>query len=178
MNSTQKMKPGVMVLAMSVLAANLCTATGSQPESMRLRLASIHEGTQIWIEKGAPSKINTDKNRLILKGYDVVAYFSQSKAIKGSSKYESLYQGAKYHFSSATNQAIFEKNPSRYVPQYGAFCADGLTEGKLEDIDPTVFFIRQGKLYFCSSKAELKTFRAKEEEDIVTANRNWLQLGH
>lgn len=46
------------------------------------------------------------------------------------------------------------------------------------DIDPTVFFIRQGKLYFCSSKAELKTFRAKEDEDIVTANRNWLQRSH
>jgi YHS domain-containing protein len=172
------MKLCAMILAACLLAANVGNAMERLSGSKHFRLTSVNQGAQIWIERGALTKINVDRNGLILKGYDVVAYFSENKPIKGSSKYESLYQGAKYHFSSATNQATFEKNPSRYIPQYGAFCADGLVDGKLEDIDPTVFFIRQGKLYFCSSKAELKTFRAKEEEDIVTANRNWLQLGH
>jgi len=178
-NSTQKMKQIVIVLAWCALAANVGNATESRLGLPRLGLKSVYEDTLIWVEKGAAnSRINLDKNGLIVKGYDVVAYFSEKKAVKGSSIYVSHYQGAKYYFSSATNQAMFGQNPSKYVPQYGAFCADGLLEGKLEDIDPTVFFIRQGKLYFCSSKAELKRFRAKEEEDIVTANRNWLQMSH
>jgi YHS domain-containing protein len=171
------MKQSVIVLALCAAIANVSDATeGRLTKSREIR--SAYSSTQAWIEKGAATKINVDKNGLILKGYDVVAYFSENKAVKGSANYESVYQGAKYHFNSATNKATFEKNPERYVPQYGGFCADGLLEGKLEDIDPTVFFIRQGKLYFCSSRAELKTFRAKEEEDIVAANRNWLQLGH
>jgi YHS domain-containing protein len=105
---------------------------------------SIQEDTLIWVEQGAAdSRINLDKNGVIVKGYDAVAYFSENKAVKGSSKYESLYQRAKHYFSSATNQAIFGQNASKYVPQYGAFCADGLLKGNLEDIDPTVFFSRQ-----------------------------------
>lgn len=173
----QKMKQNVIVLALCALATSVSSATGSRL-SASPGLQQTHSGAQVWIEKGAATRINVDKNGVILKGYDVVAYFSENKAIKGDSKYESFYQGAKYYFRSATNKATFAKNPGKYVPQYGAFCADGLLEGKLEDIDPTVFFIRQGKLYFCSSKAELQSFRAKEEEDIVAANRNWLQLGH
>jgi YHS domain-containing protein len=172
------MKHSIIVLALCAVAANVSSAAGNRLGSERLGLTQLRASLQIGIEKEAASKINVDKNDVILKGHDVVAYFSENKAVKGTSRYASLYQGARYYFSSATNKTTFAKNPSKYVPQYGAFCADGLLEGKLEDIDPTVFFIRQGKLYFCSSKAELRTFRAKEEEDIVTANRNWLQLGH
>ena len=49
------------------------------------------------------------------------------------------------------------------------------TERQPELVRPRV---QQGKLYFRSSQAELKGFRAKEEKDIVAANRNWLQLTH
>lgn len=173
------MKLSLVVLTACLLTANVGDATESRLEHpTQLRLRSVQPGAQIWIKEGAAAKINSDKNGFRLKGYDAVAYFSANKVVKGSVKYESFYQEAKYRFSSTTNKAFFNKNPERYVPQYGGFCADGLLEGKLEDIDPTVFFIRQGKLYFCSSRAELKTFRAKEEEDIVAANRNWLQLVH
>jgi hypothetical protein len=41
-----------------------------------------------------------------------------------------------------------------------------------------VFFIRPGKLYLHSSTAEQKLLLAKEEEDVVAANRNWLQQVH
>jgi hypothetical protein len=51
------------------------------------------------------------------------------------------------------------------------------TSGKT-DSDPTVFFIVKGKLYVCSSPAAEREFRAHEDEDIVTANRNWEQLIH
>jgi hypothetical protein len=43
----------------------------------------------------------------------------------------------------------------------------------LVDADPTVFFIIKGKLYVCASPADAKEFRAHEDEDIITANRNW-----
>jgi hypothetical protein len=33
-------------------------------------------------------KVNVDRNGVILKGYDVVAYFRQHKAIKGTAKYQ------------------------------------------------------------------------------------------
>ena len=117
-------------------------------------------------------------NGVILKGYDPVAYFIQKKAVKGSSKCQSAYQGATYYFSSAADLAIFQRNPSKYVPQYGGFCANGVKNNRLKDSDPTVFFIIKGKLYICESPAGEKEFRSNKDEDIVTANRNWLQMQH
>ena len=38
--------------------------------------------------------VNVDKNGVILKGYDPVAYFKQSKAVKGNPKYSSKSGGA------------------------------------------------------------------------------------
>ena len=130
---------------------------------------------RVWVEKGT-HKVNVDSSGVILKGYDPVAYFVQNKAVKGSSKYRSTYLGATYYFSSAADLATFKENPSKYVPQYGGFCANGVKNKKLDDSDPTVFFIVKGKLYVCASPAAEKEFRAHEDEDIVTANRNWWQL--
>ena len=114
------MKLSLVVLTACLLTANVGDATESRLEHpTQLRLRSVQPGAQIWIEEGVFAKINSDKNGLMLKGYDVVAYFSANKAVKGSVKYESFYQGAKYHFSSATNKAFFKRNPERYVPQNG-----------------------------------------------------------
>jgi len=133
--------------------------------------------TRVWVEK-AIRKVNVDSNGVILKGYDPVAYFTQNKAIKGNSKYQSSYQGATYYFSSAADLATFKRNPSKYAPQYGGFCANGVKNNRLIDADPTVFFVIKGKLYICASPAAENEFRAHEDEDIVTANRNWYQLTH
>jgi len=102
--------------------------------------------SRVWVEKSA-RRVNVDSNEVILKGYDVVAYFTQDKAIKGSSNYQTTYEGAIYYFSSAADLTAFNKNPSKYVPQYGAFCANGVKNKRLVDSDPTVFFIAKGKLY-------------------------------
>ncbi|HAN37618.1 MAG TPA: YHS domain protein, partial [Chitinophagaceae bacterium] len=46
---------------------------------------------------------NTEKN-LAVNGYDVVAYFQQNKAIKGSAKYTAIVEGISYYFSNEKNK--------------------------------------------------------------------------
>ena len=175
----ESMKHKLMVLAFCVAAAHISSGTVVHVPSDRVGgdLKTSHLGMRVWVEKGA-HKVNVDSKGVILKGYDAVAYFAQNKAVKGSSKYQSTYQGAIYYFSSAADLASFKKNPAKYVPQYGGFCANGVKNKRLSDSDPTVFFIVKGKLYVCASPAAEKEFRANEDEDIVTANRNWEQLIH
>lgn len=132
----------------------------------------FHLTLQVWLEKGA-HKFNVDPKGVILKGYDLVAYFTQHKAVKGNPKYQTTYQGATYYFSSAANLAIFKKDPSKYAPQYGGFCANGTKNRKAVDIDPTVFFILKGKLYVCASPAAEKEFRANQDANIERADQNW-----
>ncbi|MBV8351135.1 MAG: hypothetical protein JOZ21_02530, partial [Verrucomicrobia bacterium] len=44
--------------------------------------------------------VNVDEKGVILKGYDVVAYFKQGRAVKGNPNYSSRYGGATYYFAS------------------------------------------------------------------------------
>src|ERR1700693_253920 len=100
--------------------------------------------------KPAPkARMNVDSNGVILKGYDPVAYFTRHQAVKGNPAIQTKFGGAIYYFVSASDKAAFRKNPSRYVPQYGGFCAYHVRQGELIDSDPAVFFIYKGKLYVC-----------------------------
>jgi YHS domain-containing protein len=123
------------------------------------------------------TKQNVDSQGVILKGYDVVAFFKERKGVKGSSELSATYQGATYLFTSAANKAEFEKDPARYVPQYGAFCAYGVTLGVLADPEvPDAFLVYKGKLYVCGNQGALKDFKKDIDSNIDKANANWRQL--
>jgi YHS domain-containing protein len=125
-------------------------------------------------KKGAKGpKLNVDQKGVILKGYDPVAYFKQGQAVKGEPKYSSTYKGATYYFASAADKGEFDKNPAKYKPQYGGYCANAMTKGKLNDIDPNAFFVYKGKLYVCTGAKELKTFKAKPDVNIKKADKKW-----
>ena len=55
-------------------------------------------------------KINLNKEQVAVEGYDVVAYFTENKAIKGNPTYQVKDYGATYYFSSQKNKESFEKN--------------------------------------------------------------------
>src|SRR6266481_1990945 len=169
-----RMKHSFVVFALWALTAYYSSAAVTNFPSHRAggNFETFHPGMRVSVEKGI-RKVNVDSNGVILKGYDPVAYFTQNKAVKGSSKYQSTYQGATYYFSSAADLATFKKNPSKYAPQYGSFCANSVKNNRLTDSDPTVFFIVKGKLYVCSSPAAQKEFRVRSLEDIIKADRNW-----
>src|SRR5262245_37649199 len=74
---------------------------------------------------------NLDKNNLAIQGYDPVAFFSENKPIKGNPEIKSTYEGAVYLFASAENKQLFEKEPGKYRPAFGGFCAFGVSRNKL-----------------------------------------------
>jgi YHS domain-containing protein len=125
--------------------------------------------------KPAPkARINVDSNGVILKGYDPVAYFTRHQAVKGNPAIHTRFGGATYYFVSVADKAAFNKNPSRYVPQYGGFCAYHLSKGKLKDSDPADFLIYKGKLYVCSDADTAKGFRSNIDENIRRADDYWV----
>jgi YHS domain-containing protein len=123
------------------------------------------------------AKVNVDDQGIILKGYDAVAYFKQGKPVKGNSAIESTYQGATYLFASAADKADFDKDPAKYAPRYGAFCAYGVANGVLADINgPSAFVVYKGKLYLCGDEGALKEFKSDIDSNIEKADTNWLHL--
>jgi YHS domain-containing protein len=118
-------------------------------------------------------KVNVDKNGVILHGYDAVAYVEENRPVKGDPKFSSTYRTATYYFASAAHKAAFDKNPAKYAPQYGGFCAESMSRNKLVDIDPNVFFVYKGKLYVCSTAKGAKRFNSDPETNVKKADKNW-----
>jgi YHS domain-containing protein len=80
-------------------------------------------------------------------GYDPVAYFTAGKPMKGSDAFVTQWMGAKWKFASQANLDAFKASPERYAPQYGGYCAYGVSQDNLVSIEPDKFRIIDGKLY-------------------------------
>jgi len=123
------------------------------------------------------AKVNVDSKGVILKGYDAVAFFKQGKPVKGNPAIESTYQGATYLFASSADKDDFANDPEKYAPKYGGFCAYGVANGVLVDIEgPDAFTVFKGKLYFCGNQTALKSFKSNIDSNIEKADTNWRQL--
>ena len=84
--------------------------------------------------------------------HDLVKIVDQSIAKKGKTTFREEYNKATYWFSSKENSVKFKENPSKYIPEYGGFCAIAMSEGALVDANPQSFLIQDDKLYLFFSK--------------------------
>lgn len=117
--------------------------------------------------------LNLQKDGLALQGFDPVAYFTQNKPVKGKAEFKSTYRGALYYFASAEDKALFDKEPEKYEPAYGGFCAYGVSRNKLVEIDPEAFQIVDGRLLVQYSKSVQSNFNKDPQGNVAKANANW-----
>lgn len=92
-------------------------------------------------------KKNIDENLLAVEGYDLVSYFIQDSPQKGKETLALSWKGARYLFASEENKAMFKKNPDKYLPAYGGWCAYAMARGKEVEINPKAYHIQQGQLH-------------------------------
>src|SRR5262245_14898476 len=117
--------------------------------------------------------LKLEKDGLALKGFDPVAYFTQNKPVKGSPEFKSVRQGATYYFASAENKARFDKEPDKFEPAFGGFCAYGVSQNKLVEIGPEAFQIVDGRLLLQYSKSVRNDFNKDPQGNLTKANANW-----
>lgn len=77
----------------------------------------------------------TGENGYALRGYDVVAYFTEGRAVMGSNNYIFVWKEIKWKFSSSKNLLLFKSNPKKYAPQYGGYCAYAVANGYTASTD-------------------------------------------
>lgn len=108
-----------------------------------------------------------------LSGYDTVAYFTDSKPVKGSKKFSTRYNGAKWLFASAENRDAFIENPEKFAPQYGGYCAWAVSQGYTASADPTVWTIVDDKLYVNYNEEVGATWLEDPAGYIKLGDENW-----
>ena len=72
---------------------------------------------------------NIDDSSIALQGYSPVSYLDLGLAQKGSKNFKSTYHEVVYYFTSSEQKSTFDKNPEKYLHQYGGFCAFGVYIG-------------------------------------------------
>ena len=117
------------------------------------------------------------KKGYIAEGYDVVSYFD-NKAEEGEKEFTTTYEGAKFKFVSQQHLETFKKNPKKYIPQYGGWCAYALGANNTKyDINPETFEIRGGKLYLFYNAWGTNTLSKWTDEGAEElkekADQNW-----
>jgi YHS domain-containing protein len=117
--------------------------------------------------------MNADVNDLAIQGYDPVSYFSGSQPSIGNANYTTTYKGGIYRFSSEENRDTFNANPAKYAPQYGGFCAFGVSVEKKFDTDPLAWKIVDNKLYLNLNKSVQKKWLTDVSGYLNTANEKW-----
>lgn len=120
----------------------------------------------------ASTEININNNAAV-HGHDVVAYFKDGMAKLGNAEFTAKHEGVSYRFSSAENRDLFTKNPAKYAPQYGGYCAFGAAMGRKFDIDPDAWKIVDGKLYLNNSKNVQVRWSKDIPGFIKGADGNW-----
>lgn len=120
------------------------------------------------------------KKGAVAKGYDVVAYFN-NEAKEGSKEISTEYDGVTFYFSSQENRNTFKANPTKYIPQYGGFCAYAMgAKGSKVPVNPETFEIRDGKLYLFYNRGSTNTLSLWTKEGAeqlkAKADQNWLKI--
>jgi len=130
--------------------------TRSAPPSQTRRsvlaigIAALFAGTAA----SAAPPVNTLKGgvfggraNVAILGYDPVAYFTDGRPVKGEPAFVFEWMGAKWQFASQSHLDLFKAEPGKYAPQYGGYCAYGVSQDNLVGIEPDKFTILDGKLY-------------------------------
>jgi YHS domain-containing protein len=114
-----------------------------------------------------------DDDRVILRGNDAVAYFTEGRPVKGSPAIRSVYDGDVYRFASEANKRLFDANPQKYAPAWTGFCASGVHYGLKAAIGAEVFMIYKDRLYLFGSERSRANWLMDADANIAQGNEYW-----
>ncbi len=122
----------------------------------------------------AATTINTGSDNVAIRGYDPVAYFELSAPKKGDPNIAHRWSDAIWQFSSKAHRDMFAREPERFAPSYGGYCAMGMADGFIANIDPEAWAIVDGRLYLSRNKKLMEErWRPDPSEQIARADANW-----
>lgn len=114
--------------------------------------------------------------RVALKGYDTVAYFTEGRPMLGDARFEMEWDGAIYRFATAEHLALFKANPDRYLPQYESWCTASMARGVKVAGDPENWLIVDGQLYLFGKPIGPGLMKADPVAMKGRADTNWSRL--
>lgn len=125
-------------------------------------LSSVAQESEIFAPEG-----------LALRGYDPVAIFKESEALMGFDSLSYTWKNVSWRFVSRENLEAFINHPDMYAPQYGGYCAYGVSRGYKARTEIDTWTIVDDKLYFNYNLNVKKEWEKDREKRIKSADEHW-----
>jgi len=115
----------------------------------------------------------TNSQRLAIRGYDPVAYFTEGRPLLGKPDFEYAWDGARYRFASTQHMTSFRADPDRFAPQFAGSCAMAMSKGMKVEANPENWLISNGRLFVFFSSDAAARFQADAQGTAAQADKNW-----
>lgn len=157
-------KFGWSVISVMVLMSLGCASAQRQP------ILSSAAGDPV----ASKFLVNVDENGVALQGgHDPVAFFTEKKPVMGSPTRRLAYKGAIYQFASDANKAEFARNPEKYTPQFGGYCAYAASINRISPISVKYFEILDGRLVLQHNQKAWDLWHKDVPGNLSRADQNW-----
>ena len=113
---------------------------------------------------------------LAISGFDPVAYFTETSAVRGDERFEAVRDGAVWRFRNEGNRAAFVSHPEVYAPQFGGYDPIDVARGKVVQGLPQLWTIHEKRLYLFASETGRTAFAVNPEGFANSAQRRWPKL--
>jgi YHS domain-containing protein len=112
---------------------------------------------------------------VMLEGYDAVGYFARNAAVAGDPAITLNLNGLTWRFASEANRAEFQRDPKKYMPQFGGFCSNGINYAIPwgGGGGPDTWRIYRGKLYVFGGQKARDHFEMDTELNLKRAHHYW-----
>jgi len=125
-----------------------------------------------------------DSVRLVLKGFDPVAYFTDGKPVRGRAAYSYDWDEGRYYFETKSHRDMFVADPDRFAPQFSGYCTQSMARGIRKEGNPEAWVVMDGRLFVSGAqeRANVDRFRhmaddpAAFRETVARARKHWETL--
>jgi len=175
---------GLKALALIIMFSSVTAAQSQQKTTMNKKMdkhATVQKVEMASkMSRAYLNNQNVPSSGIALDGYCPVAYVAANKAIKGKPEYLSTHNGIDYLFINADAKAMFDKEPTKFLPAYGGWCALGMALGDKFPVDPTNFKVIDGKAYLFLKNKNVDALRlwnnGPEKKQVAKAAAHWAKV--
>ncbi|MHC5066399.1 MAG: YHS domain-containing (seleno)protein [Planctomycetota bacterium] len=170
------------MMKLSVFAASLTTVALLMPMTSEAVLDARQDSKPAASEESRAylHGYNLPSSGLALEGYCPVAYFAVNKPVLGKPEFASTHNEVTYYFVNADAKKAFDKEPEKYLPAYGGWCAFGMAVEDKFPVDPRLFKIVDGRLFLFLKNKNVDALeiwnKGEETELIEKADAHWAKV--
>lgn len=177
----------LVVIAIATISSNAHAQSKKKAEmskgmagKMTKKMSAGEMAETMQVSRAYLNNNNIPSSGVALEGYCPVAYFAANKPLMGKPEFASDFKGVTYYFVSADAKAMFDKEPQKFIPAYGGWCALGMAVGDKFPVDPKTFKIVDGKLHLFLKNKNVDALdlwnKGNADEYVEKAAAHWAKV--